>query len=89
MYKIFKYPLEITDTQFINAIPCGYKILKVAYQGDQLCIWIMVNTEADMFRTDIRIDIYGTGQCIDREDMTYLDTVHAPDGLVWHVFKVY
>ena len=86
---IYKYPLEITDTQYIPSISSDHKILKVEYQGEQLYAWIMVEPDLT-FVKDIRIDIYGTGHTIPyAEDMTHLNTVFDPRGFVWHVFKVF
>ncbi len=81
---IFKYPIAITDTQTV-LLPFSAKILAVAFQGEKLCLWALVepiNTDQEA-RT---IDIFGTGHPIDNKIRDYLGTVHT-EGFVWHIFE--
>jgi len=87
MHRIYKYPVMITDEQLIKNVPSNYKIMKAAFQGDQLCLWIMINTD-DYLTTDICLHIYGTGHDIpdDISNLTYIDSVQSLS-FVWHVFE--
>ena len=88
MFKIFKYPLEVTDTQKL-ALPAHSEILTVQNQNEQICIWAFVNEEYP--QTDVRkIRIIGTGNPVPKEDtfFKYIGTVQMMEGkLVWHVFE--
>jgi hypothetical protein len=87
MKKIFKYPLEITDTQFIE-LPLGAEILTVQVQGDQLCLWAMVNTSPDAITKNRRIEIVGTGYPVPAGDLKYISTIQIMDGsLIFHIFE--
>ena len=85
---IWKFPLEITDSQVIQ-MPVGSEFMCAKMQGGTLCLWAYVNSEA--VKEDITIRIVGTGHPFskaERNDLWYLDTVQAMGGtLVWHVFR--
>lgn len=96
MQTIYKYPIEVTDIQFVS-MPTQSKPIAVDTQGDQLCIWAAVDTEFTEAKREIRI--VGTGNpinfpCFGRYDhVTYegeppfyfLGTVKQGP-FVWHVF---
>lgn len=96
MQTIYKYPIELTDIQFIS-LPVDSKFLTVDTQDDQLCIWATVNTEFPEIKREIRI--VGTGNpinfpCHGRYDhinfeneipFYYIGTVKQ-GSFVWHVF---
>ena len=87
MKKIFKYPLEIIDTQFIE-LPLGAEILTVQIQGDQLCLWAMVNTLPGAIKKNRRIEIIGTGYPVPVGELKYISTFQIMDGsLIFHVFE--
>jgi hypothetical protein len=87
MKKIFKYPLEITDTQFIE-LPLGAEILTAQLQGNQLCLWAMVNTSPNAITKNRRIEIIGTGNPTPIGDLKYISTFQIMDGsLIFHVFE--
>ena len=82
--KIFKYPLEITDTQIVS-MPEGAKLLSVAYIDAQLYLWALVDTDRPKVRRSI--EIYGTGHPCHSWATVFVGTVIDPiHGLVWHVF---
>ena len=56
--RIWKYPLEITDTQNLM-MPEGAEILAAQMQGDTLCLWALVNPDAPKQRREI--EVLGTG----------------------------
>lgn len=84
MRVIYKYDLEITDVQQISP-PAGALLLNVAFQGDRLCLWALVNT--DYRAHDRIIKIYGTGQPVESQIGHYIGTAHDPRGFVWHAFE--
>jgi len=82
--KIFKYPLQIIDRQILK-LPVGARKLSVQNQGGFVCLWALVDPNAE--KRPVEIFIYGTGNPID-QDITrqlYIDTVQQGQ-FVWHVF---
>ena len=87
MKKIFKYPLEITDTQFVE-LPLGAEILTAQIQGDQLCLWAIVNTLPGAVKKNRRIEIIGTGNPMPTGELKYISTFQMMGGgLIFHVFE--
>ena len=82
--RIWKYDLEITESQFIH-MPEDAKILSVENQYGDLCLWALVDPEK---RHTIRdIHIIGTGNPIHgTPKLTFIGTVIIKP-LVWHVFE--
>ena len=83
--RIWKFELKVTDQQFVS-MPKDPEILSVQYQGQQLCVWAMV--EPENVKKPYRFLIFGTGSPLPNEHWgTYLATVQDPHRpLVWHVF---
>ena len=87
MKKIYKYPLEITDTQFVE-LPLGAKILTAQMQGNQLCLWAIVNTLPGAVKKNRRIEIIGTGNPMPTGELEYISTFQVyGGGLIFHVFE--
>lgn len=102
--KIFKYPVEITDEQFI-ALPKGANILtvqakpkprlqtKMTLEPEKVFLWAIVDPEETEME-DRHILILGTGHDIPEITKTeqclgYLGTVQLQNGtLVFHIFEV-
>lgn len=83
MRTIFKYPLELTDSQTIQ-LPEGAAILRVEVQAGTLQLWAMVDT--DKPKQNISITIRGTGHPLpDGFNDPFLGTVFL-QSLVFHVF---
>lgn len=81
MTKIYKYKLDLQDTQIINA-PI-VKPLCVQKQGDELVLWAEVDTAKD--NEIFQVTIVGTGHSVPTDAGEYLSTVQ--DGYyVWHVY---
>jgi len=84
--RIWKYELNITDTQAV-LMPAGAEILSVANQHGTLCLWATVDeTAAGRSRV---IEVIGTGHVIDLYESNrrrFIGTV-LMDTLVWHVFE--
>jgi hypothetical protein len=81
MKKIYKYTLELTDSQILE-IPYNSKFLHFNMQLDKLTVWMEVDpTEA------IELKVFGlrrTGQEIP-EHLTYAGTCFN-GAFVWHLY---
>jgi hypothetical protein len=89
MHTIYKYPIEITDSQKV-LMPQGAQILTAQFNNGRLCLWALVNaSEAVLMERTIRIQ--GTGNPVaDPYLLKYIGTdQHVVNGttLVWHVFE--
>lgn len=82
---VFKYKLEITYEQIIE-IPAEAKVLTIAKQHDDICLWALVNPLRG--RVKRRLWVVGTGHPAGHvEGMRYIGTVLLHDErLVFHVF---
>jgi len=85
--KIFKYELEITDSQVVS-MPIGALVISAKEQNGKLCIWALVDTRCS--NKDKTIRISGTGHDVDFPigdySFYFVDTVVMSNGLVWHVY---
>jgi hypothetical protein len=84
MITIHKYPFRIFDVVPLQ-MPAGSTPLCVQMQGDNPCIWMLVDTSQPIvFRA---LKIFGTGREIfdSVEDLSYVGTFQI-DQFVWHVF---
>ena len=82
---IYKYPLEITDEQFIE-VPIGTEFLTVMYQDDNLFIWGKHQVKEVDIKKNRKIVIVGTGNVFDDSDKTYIGSVQRRQ-FVWHVYE--
>lgn len=84
MITIYKYPLEITDTQNIE-LPIGCEILCVKEQDDKPVLYALVNTMYTKESTTI--ECYGTGHALEENFINYISTtMHRGGKLVLHWF---
>lgn len=84
MTTIWKFPLALTDRQDV-VMPRGARVLSVAEQHGKLCLWALVNPDADRVKRALRIA--GTGHPCDARAAHLVGTVLCAGGsLVWHVF---
>lgn len=85
MKVIYKYPLELQDSQFL-LLPEAHQVLSVQVQNERLYLWASVDTDFPIEKVQIRI--IGTGHPIlfDHENYFYVATVQM-NTLVWHVFE--
>lgn len=82
--KIYKYPLQIVDSQTI-AMPKVRQILSVQVQQGTLCLWALVDETSPV--ENRCIELYGTGATVPDKPMYHIDTVLLyNDTLVLHVF---
>lgn len=87
MKTIYKYPLRTEELQFVK-LPIGAEILCVKSQANDLCLWALVDNEAET--EDRCFVVLPTGSEIKShtEDLKYIDTVLWFNGtLVFHVFE--
>lgn len=87
MKKVFKYLLEITDSNTLF-LPVEYQILTVAMQGDELYLWALIDPNTE-FLDRVKVRVAGTGHPIEEDIKKYLGTFMLHSGaLVFHVFEV-
>ena len=56
----------------------------IQFQGVKLCVWMLVDPDADPETRRYRI--IGTGRAFDPEGYEYFATVQDGEGFVWHLF---
>lgn len=84
MRTIWKFELEVSDEQTI-AIPQGAQLLHAGVQGEQLCLWAIVDPNAPTVNR--HIGIRGTGHPCEFNIMSHIGTVMMPP-FVWHLFDL-
>jgi hypothetical protein len=86
MNTIYKYTLAVKDYQAIP-VQQGAQIISAALQGTNICIWAIVDNEAQLEHRVI--EIVGTGHPMSRlvKERRLINTVIA-GAFVWHVFEV-
>lgn len=85
---IWKFPLEIIDSQEIE-VPPLHRCLSVQIQQGTPCLWALVD-DADKQRVQARIRVFGTGHPIDASitNLVFIDTFQVMQGsLVFHIFE--
>ena len=86
MKTIWKYQLEVTDTQEIS-IPCNSKILSVQTQRNKPVMWVLIDPDTEKFTKKFRI--YGTDHPIETNDLIYIGTFQLDEGsFIGHVFEL-
>ena len=88
MQKVFKYPLELKSEQRVE-IPVGASYLHVDVQRGQICLWALVEDDA---QCEMRLFlIAGTGHPVPENvtSMEHVGSVLTDNGaFVWHVFDI-
>lgn len=82
MRTIYKYQLDITDAQFINA--SGFRPLYVDLQHGFPCLWAEVDTDRGL--ESERIYIVGTGNPVPLSDSIQYVGTFQQEEFVWHVY---
>lgn len=86
---IYKYPLAVTDFQEVK-LKIGAEILTVQNQGENACMWALVNPNEKETETR-NIEIFGTGHLIGYDmgiSRKYISTFQMHGGqLVFHAFE--
>lgn len=86
MVTVWKYVIPSVHEPASFDMPTGAHILRVALQGESVCLWARVDTGAPM--ESRQFSVWGTGHPIP-PDAEYRGTVDHYGGFVWHVFEVY
>lgn len=86
---IWKFPLELTDTQQVK-MPISTQILTAQIQDGNIMLWGIV-PDNEVNRRDtmlLTIEIHGTGSTTrSPHGLTYVGTVQSHAGMfIWHVF---
>ena len=83
--RVYKYALDLMGDQPV-AMPRGARVLHVDVQGDQVCLWALVDPTAPV--ESRHFSVVPTGARLLRSDATYIGTVLLDGGaLVLHVFE--
>jgi hypothetical protein len=86
MNTIHKYVLSSGRMKI--ALPIGAKVLTVQRQGEDLCLWAVVDSSQ---QREMRVfEVFGTGHQMPDglSKFQYISTVQEMGGaLVWHVFE--
>lgn len=83
MKRIWKYPLEMSEVQYVE-MPHGARILSAGLQGETICLWALVEPDNTPYR-NMRIEIRGTGHPVNVIASDFVGTVQI-GVYVWHVF---
>lgn len=84
MKKIWKFQLQVTDTQIVE-MPVGAEILSLQVQHSVPCIWALVDDHVG--REKVTFTAYGTGHDVYHRS-GYVGTYQLHTGtLVFHVFR--
>lgn len=85
---IWKFPIVITDLQTVP-LPDGAKVLTVAEQRGDLCLWAEVNPDAPKVKRTF--EVFGTGHPMHTDmgvERGYVGTAQTEGGsFVWHVYE--
>lgn len=88
MNTIYKYPIEVTDTQVVR-MPKNAEILSIQVQNETVCLWAKVDSNEKVME-ERSISVYGTGHPmvhIGGKEI-FLGTIQLAAGkLVFHVFE--
>jgi hypothetical protein len=91
MKAVWKYTLKPVVTL---DIPMGAEILTIREQGEDICLWALVDPEAE--KEPRRFLVVGTGHTVPDPDegpeisLRYIGSAHLQRGsLVFHAFEVF
>jgi hypothetical protein len=83
MKKIYKYNLEVEDSQIVS-IPGG-EIISVIEQNGSISLYAI--TDSNKPPIDFEIQIIGTGSNAPISEFNFLDTIKMANGnLIFHIF---
>lgn len=87
MGTIWKFPIDMDG--FVLTLSSNARVVHVAMQGDQPCVWIQHHPEAgEQLKREFRV--FGTGHPIPNEWCWNVDAGHVgswQDGpFVWHLY---
>lgn len=85
MKKIYKYTLEVTDTQTLE-MPNGSKLLTIQNQNNDIVLWVECDPNAKLVNYNFLIIGTGFELPLLSNQQDYLDTVQI-GRLVWHIYS--
>lgn len=83
METIYKYELELTDTQALS-LPADAEILTIQQQGPSIFAWVKLDNQKP--ERDRTIVVCGTGSPLKQPYMRYITTIQVGI-MVWHFFE--
>lgn len=88
MKTIWKFEVKARDVETVVNMPKSAEIIHVHGQNEQVCLWAIVDPEAE--KEERRFAIVGTGHLMfDPAIHKYIGTAHVLLGhLVWHIFEL-
>lgn len=88
MRTVYKYIIPSNEDNYYLNLPIGSEILYAREQGNDICVWALVNTKKSL-RTNRVIRLAGTGHPLDdTTNYIYLGSAHLHGGsLIIHVFE--
>lgn len=91
MKTVLKYPFPNSRMAYLH-LHVGAEILSVQEQGEDLCLWALVDAKAlnEDFQKEVRtFRVYETGQQIDDvgQRLKFIATIQEQI-FVWHIFEV-
>lgn len=87
MKTVYKYKLSLVAASEVILMPAHSLPLSVNFQGDELFMWVQVDTgRAGVKR---KFEVFGTGRAMpDKVWHRYIGTAHKDNGLVLHLFEI-
>lgn len=86
MKTIWKYRLDVADEISVE-MPVGAKVLTARDQGDDICVWALVDQDQMQMRAKTFI-VVPTGRQIDEAGLRYVGTAYVRGGmLIFHIFE--
>ena len=86
MKTVYKFAIDPYNETTIM-LPPSAVVIAAKEQFGQLYIWVLLDTQ-EFIRLPRKLFVIGTGQPINYQLFTYIDTVMMNGGgLVWHVFE--
>ena len=85
MRTVHKFPLKVVGEQLLY-LPLHFKVLKVDMQGNQVCAWIELDSEADLIATSVFM--YGTGHRVAVVGAYHIGSIIDGGMYVWHYYMV-
>lgn len=86
MKTIWKYRLDVSDEISVS-MPVGAKVLTARDQGDDICVWALVDQDQMQMRAKTFI-VVPTGRQIDERGLSYVGTAYIRGGRpIFHIFE--
>jgi len=84
MKTIWKFPLQVTDEQYVE-MPMFTQVPDVQVQDGIPCLWALVDPAYQ--KSPKKIITHGTGHDVPVTTGNYIATYQLSSGLVFHVFE--